>query len=78
MRSFLICFILDFVREHLKTGSGMVCKSTKNAETTIEVVVIISELSELMNPSCFRVYGSKTEVSQRAHTHTNVNYGEIL
>ncbi|PWA53209.1 hypothetical protein CTI12_AA447040 [Artemisia annua] len=32
--------------EHLKTGSGMVCKSAKNAETTIEVVVIISELSD--------------------------------
>nr|GEW80963.1 type 2 DNA topoisomerase 6 subunit B-like [Tanacetum cinerariifolium] len=50
------------IREHLKTGTGVVCKSTKIAETTIEVVVIISELSELMNPSCFRVCGSKTEV----------------
>ncbi|PWA97769.1 hypothetical protein CTI12_AA026210 [Artemisia annua] len=50
------------IGEHLKTGSGVGYKSTKNAETTIEVVVIISELSEMMNPSCFRVCGSKTEV----------------
>ncbi|KAI3744627.1 hypothetical protein L1987_57714 [Smallanthus sonchifolius] len=38
--SFLTCCILDFVREHLKTGSGVVCKSKKNTETTIEAVVI--------------------------------------
>ncbi|KAI3720320.1 hypothetical protein L6452_21236 [Arctium lappa] len=51
------------IREHLKTGSGVVCsKSNRNTETTIEAVVVISELSELTNPSCFRVCGSKTEV----------------
>ncbi|XP_024987354.1 type 2 DNA topoisomerase 6 subunit B-like [Cynara cardunculus var. scolymus] len=51
------------IREHLKTGTGVVCsKSNRNIETTMEAVVVISELSELMNPSCFRVCGSKTEV----------------
>ncbi|KAI3795971.1 hypothetical protein L1987_38632 [Smallanthus sonchifolius] len=57
-----ICYSCFPFRECLKTGSGVVCKSKKNTETTIEAVVIISELSELINPSCSRVCGSKTEV----------------
>nr|XP_043625109.1 type 2 DNA topoisomerase 6 subunit B-like [Erigeron canadensis] len=50
------------IGERLKCGSGLVCKSNRNTETTIEAVVIISELAELMNPSCSRECGSKTEV----------------
>ncbi|KAI3795974.1 hypothetical protein L1987_38635 [Smallanthus sonchifolius] len=57
-----ICYSCFPFRERLKTGSGVVCKSKKNTETTIEAVFIISELSELINPSCSRVCGSKTEV----------------
>ncbi|XP_076919574.1 type 2 DNA topoisomerase 6 subunit B-like [Bidens hawaiensis] len=57
-----ICYSCFPTREHLKTGSGMVCKSKKNTETTIEAVVIVSESSELIDPSCSRVCGSKTEV----------------
>ncbi|KAM0070218.1 hypothetical protein Hdeb2414_s0001g00010731 [Helianthus debilis subsp. tardiflorus] len=48
--------------EHLKIGTGVVCRSKKNTETTIEAVAVVSELPELINPSCSRVYGSKTEV----------------
>ncbi|KAL8227493.1 hypothetical protein R6Q57_015077 [Mikania cordata] len=61
-RKDFICFSCFPDRERLEIGSGMVCKSKKNTETKIEAVVIISELSELINPSCFRVCGSKTEV----------------
>ncbi|KAK9050937.1 hypothetical protein SSX86_027562 [Deinandra increscens subsp. villosa] len=57
-----ICYSCFPIRERLKTGSGVVCKSKKGTETRIEAVVIISELSELINPPCSRVSGSKTEV----------------
>ncbi|KAM0009153.1 putative Type 2 DNA topoisomerase 6 subunit B-like protein [Helianthus debilis subsp. tardiflorus] len=57
-----ICYSCFPTREHLKTGSGVVCRSKKNTETMIEAVVVVSELPELINPSCSRVYGSKTEV----------------
>ncbi|KAI3497694.1 hypothetical protein L1887_33176 [Cichorium endivia] len=50
------------IRDHLKIGSGEVCKSYKNTETKIEAVVIISELSEMMDSSCFRACDNKTEV----------------
>ncbi|KAI3763548.1 hypothetical protein L2E82_13472 [Cichorium intybus] len=50
------------IRDHLKVGSGEVCKSYKNIETKIEAVVIISELSEMMDSSCFRACDNKTEV----------------
>ncbi|XP_071736444.1 type 2 DNA topoisomerase 6 subunit B-like [Rutidosis leptorrhynchoides] len=50
------------IGERLKTGSGTVCKASRNIERTIEAVVIVSELSEILNPSCFRVCGNKTEV----------------
>ncbi|KAK1425873.1 hypothetical protein QVD17_21235 [Tagetes erecta] len=57
-----VCYSCFPTRERLKTGSGVVCKSKKNTEITIEAVIIISELSELSHPSCSRVHGSKTEV----------------
>ncbi|KAI7728853.1 hypothetical protein M8C21_023832, partial [Ambrosia artemisiifolia] len=58
-----ICYSCFPTREHLKTGSGVVCRSKKNTETTIEAVVVVSELPELINPSCSRVRGSKTELN---------------
>ncbi|CAH1417224.1 unnamed protein product [Lactuca virosa] len=57
-----ICNSCFTIEDHLKVGSGEVYKSYRNTETTIEAVVIISDLSEMMDPSCFRAYGSKTEV----------------
>nr|KAJ0210107.1 hypothetical protein LSAT_V11C400159400 [Lactuca sativa] len=58
-----ICSSCFTIKDHLKVGSGEVYKSYRNTETTIEAVVIISDLSEMMmDPSCFRACGSKTEV----------------
>ncbi|KAL4586936.1 hypothetical protein LXL04_011584 [Taraxacum kok-saghyz] len=57
-----ICHSCFPIGDHLKVGNGEVCKRYRNTETRIEAVVIISELSEMVDPSCFRACGSKTEV----------------
>ncbi|KAK2636503.1 hypothetical protein Ddye_031295 [Dipteronia dyeriana] len=48
--------------EHLKVGNGVACctETQRNSGILMEVIVIISELSE--NSSCIRECGAKTEV----------------
>ncbi|XP_031277041.1 type 2 DNA topoisomerase 6 subunit B-like isoform X2 [Pistacia vera] len=51
------------LREQLKVGSGVACcsESHKSPSLLMEVVIIISELSETISP-CFRACSAKTEV----------------
>ncbi|CAI9775384.1 unnamed protein product [Fraxinus pennsylvanica] len=51
-------------REYLKVGSGVAC-STGNQRSNgqvMEVVIIVSEIPETTQSSCFRAYDKKTEI----------------
>nr|XP_011463198.1 PREDICTED: uncharacterized protein LOC101307297 isoform X2 [Fragaria vesca subsp. vesca] len=49
--------------DHLKVGTGVAChtESRRYSESTMEAVIVISEISDLAS-SCMRTCGSKTEV----------------